>query len=211
MKWKLSAFQSWDLPLSPALPPIHRAACTCLSSFCFCCDFFRMSAQALYALLSYCQHLAKCVAHFCYKIRRKGQGRCQKLKQGLGEKNRPELSPEQVQFELSESEVLVGHPCHPPPLQSTPQRTETLENSQGTWTRPLHVWVWRAKVDWICTRGRYERHQGKVHRQIFRERDLQHNLVIVSSDESTREQFYHLNNQRGDYKKKSGLLLFEMD
>lgn len=192
MKWKLSAFQSWDLPLSPSLPPIHRAACTCLSCFCFCCDFFRMSAQALYALLSYCQHLAKCVAHFCYKIRRKGQGRCQKLKQGLGEKSRSELSPEQVQFELRESEVLVGHPCHPPPLQSTPQRTETLEgsdlplqliqvqtvfaesrvNSQGTCTRPLHVWVWRAKVDWICTRGRYERHQGKVHRQIYREWDL---------------------------------------
>lgn len=72
-----------------------------------------MSTQGLYALLSGWQLPAKCVAHFCYKIIRRGDGWCPKLKQGLGEKSRSGQSPEQVQFELRESEVLVGHPLPP--------------------------------------------------------------------------------------------------
>lgn len=59
----------------------------------------------------YC-HVASifCVASFCCKIRRIGEGWCLKLKQGLEERSRSGQGPEQARFELNESEVLVGLP-----------------------------------------------------------------------------------------------------
>lgn len=82
-----------------------------------------MSTQGLYALLSGWQLPAKCVVHFCDKIIRRGDEWCPKLKQGLGEKSRSGQSPKQVQFELRESEVLVGHP--PSPFSA---KIQTLDN-----------------------------------------------------------------------------------
>lgn len=164
--------QSWDLPVSSLRPTKHRSACPCLSSLHFSCDLCRMSTQGLYALLSYWQHLAKCVAHFCYKIIKRGYGWCPKLKRGLEEKSRSEQSLEQVQFELSESEVLVGHPQPPSSAaiqtsdnrdfggfrtssaaQPCPGRTCRVE---GEFTGHIHeasACVWRAEARWICTRG----------------------------------------------------------
>lgn len=130
-----------------------------------------MSTQGLYALLSGWQLPAKCVAHFCYKIIRRGDGWFPKLKQGLGEKSRSGKSPKQIQFELRESEVLVGHP--PPPSSAKIQTPDDRDFGgfrigsaaqtcsgctcwvEGEFSGHVHeasACVWTAKARWICSR-----------------------------------------------------------